>query len=48
VFNHASETVLRKTAEHNGWKVIGRFETCRDCNESNAKQKFRKLLQTEA
>jgi hypothetical protein len=33
------QNVLRKTAEHNGWKVTGRFETCRDCNESNAKQK---------
>jgi hypothetical protein len=39
VFNHASESVLRKTAEHNGWKITGKFETCKDCSESNAKQK---------
>lgn len=39
VFNHASEEVLRATAKDNGWQVTGTFETCRDCHESNAKQK---------
>ena len=39
VFNHASETVLRKTAQEQGWTLTGKFETCKDCQESNAKQK---------
>jgi hypothetical protein len=39
VFNHASEDVLRKTAQENGWKVTGKFETCKDCQLSNANQK---------
>jgi hypothetical protein len=31
--------VLRKTAQQYGWKVTGKFETCKDCQEANAKQK---------
>jgi hypothetical protein len=39
VFNHASEDVLRKIAKEQGWNITGKFETCKDCKESNAKQK---------
>ena len=39
VFNHASEEVLRKTAESYGWKVTGKMETCDACKIANARQK---------
>jgi hypothetical protein len=39
VFNHASEDVLRRIAKEKNWHISGKFETCKDCKESNAQQK---------
>ena len=39
VYNHASEDVLRATANSYGWKIIGKFEACKDCQTSNIQQK---------
>ena len=38
-FGHPSETVMRATAKHHGWKLTGNFEACEACQRSNVQQK---------
>ena len=38
-FGHPSETAMRATAKHCGWKSTGKFEACEACQRSNVQQK---------
>ena len=39
-FGHPSETAMRATAKHCGWKSTGKFKACEACQRSNVQQKM--------
>ena len=42
---HCGEEALKKTVISYDWKLLGKFETCEDCDVVKAKQKnLRKLV----
>ena len=39
MLGHESEAVVRKTAKHYGWKLLGTFKKCEYCSLAKAKRK---------
>ena len=39
MLGHAPEAVVRKTAKHYGWKLLGTFKKCEYCSLAKAKRK---------
>ena len=38
VYGHASPSSMMETAKAYGWKLTGKFTSCKDCQISNAQQ----------